>query len=159
MYRRAAVPIAINPPAGRSAHRVHVAHRARRVHAGAVLVPRAVRPERHHKHMHAGVPQERHVPHVDRVHRVRGVAVVRAAAVSVRLPLPADIPQAEQDPPAHRTVLLVPDQGRVAEQPVAAQQRGHATGICDKTFQFLKSAANIFKLANYFFFFLLRQAK
>lgn len=119
VHRRAAVPVAADAQPGRRAHRAHVADRARRVHARAVLVPRAARPGRHGEHMHAGVPQERHVPHVDRVHRVRRVAVVPVAAVAVRLLLPADIPQAEQDAPAHRSVERAPVQGPAAEQPVA----------------------------------------
>lgn len=123
VHRRAAVPVAADAPPGHRAHRVHVADRARRVHARAVLVPRAARPGRRDKHMHAGVPQERHVPHVDGVHLVGRVAVVRAAAVAVRLPLPADIPQAEQDAPAHGTVRRAPVQGHVAEQPAADHDR------------------------------------
>lgn len=128
VHRGAALPVAAHATPGRRAHHVHVADRAGRVHAGAVLVPRAGRPGRRDQHLHAGVPQERHLPHVGGVHRVRGVAVVRAATVSVRLPLPADIPQAEQDPPADRDVGRAPVEGRVSEQPVAARQRIRAAG-------------------------------
>lgn len=95
VHRGTAVPIAADAPAGRSAHRVHVADRVNRVHARAVLVPRAIRPKQHHKRVHAGVPEKRHVQAVHRVHRVRGVAVLRTAPVPVRLPLSTDIPQTE----------------------------------------------------------------
>lgn len=133
VHRRAAVPVAADAPPGHRAHHAHVADRAGRVHARAVLVPRAggARGRRRRERVHAGVPQERHVQAVHRVHAVRGVGVVRAAAVAVRLPLPADIPQAEQDAPADRTHRLAPRQGHVAEQPVAAaarQRRLHAAG-------------------------------
>jgi len=81
--------------------------------------------------VHTGVPQERHVQNVHRVHRVRGVAVLHPAAVAVRLPLPEDIPQVKQDPTADRALRLTSVHRRphcVAEQPVTASQRFHTTG-------------------------------
>jgi len=128
VHRHTAVPVAVDAPAGRRAHRVHVANSADGVHARAVLVPRTARRVQRRQRVHAGLPQKRHVQAVRRVHRVRGVAVQRAAPVPVRLPLPADIPQTQQDPPADRAFLLAPSQGRVAEQSVAATQRFHAAG-------------------------------
>lgn len=78
--------------------------------------------------MHAGVSQKRHVQAVHLVYDYRRVAVVRAAPDAVRLPLSADIPQAEPDPPADRTVRHAPCQDHVAEQPVADRQRRGSTG-------------------------------
>lgn len=134
VHRRAAVPVAADAPPRHRAHRADVADRAGGVHARAVLVPRAGRTGHvQGQRVHAGVPQERHVPDVDRVHRVRGVAVVHPAAVAVRLPLSTDISQAEQDPAADRALSIAPVARRphhVAEQPVTARQRNHATGTC-----------------------------
>lgn len=44
VHRRATVQIATDAQAGRRAHRTHVAHRADRVPARAVMVPRTDRP-------------------------------------------------------------------------------------------------------------------
>lgn len=128
VHRRTAVPVAADAPPGRRAHHVDVADRARRVHARTVLVPRAGRSERHHQRVHAGFPQIRRVQTVHRVHRVRGAPVRRAAPVPVHILLPANIPQAEQDPPENRTLGHAPRQRSVAEQPVAARQRFHTAG-------------------------------
>lgn len=95
VHRSTAVPIAADAPTGCSAHRVHVADRLNGVHACAILVPRAIRPRQHHKRVHTGIPEKRHVQAVHRVHRVRGVAVLRTATVAVRLSLSTDIPQTE----------------------------------------------------------------
>lgn len=132
VYRRAAVQIATDTQTGRRAHRAHVVHRADCVPARSVLVPRTDCRERHQAHMHAGVPQKRHVQAVHRVYRFRGVAVMRSATVAVRLPLSADIPQAEPDPPADRAICHAPFKGHVAEQPVAARQRRSSTGTFPK---------------------------
>lgn len=118
VHRGAAVPVPVDTSTGVHVNGAHVADRADGVPARRILVSRATRPERHHPGVHAGVPQERHVPAVHRVHRVRGVAVLRAAAIHVRVPLPADIPQAEQDAAEDRTVHVAPVQlegGVVAE--------------------------------------------
>jgi len=134
VHRRAAIPVAADAPPRYRAHGAHVADRAGRVHARAVLVPRAGRAGQHRgQRVHTGVPQERHVQNVHRVHRVRGVAVLHPAAVAVRLPLPENIPQVEQDPTADRALRLAPGHRRphrVAEQPVAARQRFHTAGTC-----------------------------
>lgn len=134
VHRRTTVPVTADTPPCHRAHRTHVADRAGGVHARAVLVPRTGRARRHCSQcMHAGVPQERHVQNVHRVHRVRGVAVLHPAAVTVRLPLPEDIPQVEQDPTEDRALGLASVSSRThhfAEQPVTALQRFHTTGTC-----------------------------
>jgi len=132
VHRRAAVPIAADASPCHRTHRAHVADRAGGVHASAVLVPRAGRDGRHSgERVHAGVPQERHVQNVHRVYRVRGILVLHPTAVAIRLPLPEDISQVEQDPTADRALGLASVHRRphcVAEQSVAAHQRFHTTG-------------------------------
>lgn len=81
--------------------------------------------------MHAGVPQERHVQNVHRVHRVRSFSVLHPTAVAVRLPLPEDIPQVKQNPTADRAFRLTSVHRRphyVAEQPVTTRKRFHTAG-------------------------------
>jgi len=137
MHRRTTIPVAADATPCHRAHRAHVADRAGGVHARAVLVPRAGRDGRHRsQRVHTGVPQERHVQNVHRVHRVRGVAVLHPAAVAVRLPLPEDIPQAEQDPTADRALRVASVHRRphrVQEQPVTARQRFHTAGTCARS--------------------------
>jgi len=133
VHRRAAVPIAANAPPCRRAHRAHVADRTGGVHASTVLVPRAGRDGPHSgESVHAGVPQERHFQNVHRVHRVRSILVLHPTAVAIRLPLPEDISQVEQDPTENRELGLPTIHRRphcVAEQSVVAHQRFHTTGF------------------------------
>lgn len=124
VHRGPSVQVAADAWPGRRAHRAHVADRADGVHAGTVLVPRAAGQGRQHIRVHDRVPQERLLSAVHRVHAVRGVAVVHTAHDAVRVSLPADIPQAEQDPPADRALRHAP----VQSQPVVAHPRFHATG-------------------------------
>jgi len=132
VHRRAAVPIAADASPCHRAHRAHVADRIGGVHASAVLVPRTGRHGRHSgERVHAGVSQERHFQNVHRVHRVRGILVLHPTAVAIRLPLPENISQVEQDPTADRALGLASVKRRphcVAEQSVAAHQRFHTTG-------------------------------
>lgn len=95
MHRSTAVPIATDARAGCSAHRVHMADRVNGIHACAVLVPRAIRPRQHHKRVHTSIPEKRHIQAIHRVHRVRGVIVLRTAPIAVRLSLSTDIPQTQ----------------------------------------------------------------
>lgn len=102
--------------------------------------------------MHTGVPQERHVQNVHRVHRVRGVTVLHPTAVVVRLPLPENIPQVEQDPTADRALRLAPVHRRphrVAEQPVTARQRFHTAGTYTLSCHFKRCIQYTYRSSRY----------